>query len=535
MRCAIATVMLFSLVLTGFAQDTIYIPDDYSTFYDAINAAAAGDTIVVRPGTYYERIDFIGKAITIKSEYGPEVTVIDRVQWGTVVYCHSGEGQDSVLEGFTLTNGSGRDNPQGYECGGGVYCENSSPTLLNNIIISNRTGNGGGIYCRGASPLVVGTIIEQNAAVGPYYSRGGGVYCDSSSSPTFRECIFEANTSATGGGLFFDENSDATIECCRIAFNSASEEGGGILCKQGSDPVITNAWIHDNTAEYGGGIAAVSGSGPTLLNSIIAGNDAETGGGIYWYAFVADAPITNTVVFANTAIDGGGIYFKGWTAICNSVFWNNEATGHGPEFYVNQYSNPTISYCDVEGGPGAIFVEPGGNPIWGAGNIDADPQFVDATGFDFHLTIDSPCREAGFNAEPTLPSEDFEGDPRIAGSTVDIGADEFHHHLYCEGDIVPGSPISIRVVGNPGKPVKLFRSSGIQDPPQSTPYGDLYLQLPFKEKWSLGNVPATGVLFWDVTLPSGLNPGAEFYLQALVGAVGGPTSKITNHMTLTVE
>ena len=65
------------LVLISTNAATIYVPDDYPTIQGAINAAVDFDTIIVRPGTYVENIDFAGKAITVKSEDGPDVTVID--------------------------------------------------------------------------------------------------------------------------------------------------------------------------------------------------------------------------------------------------------------------------------------------------------------------------------------------------------------------------------------------------------------------------------------------------------------------------
>jgi hypothetical protein len=52
---------------------TIYVPDDYTTIQAATDASANGYTIIVRPGTYVENIDFVGKAITVKSELGAAV------------------------------------------------------------------------------------------------------------------------------------------------------------------------------------------------------------------------------------------------------------------------------------------------------------------------------------------------------------------------------------------------------------------------------------------------------------------------------
>ncbi len=62
--------------------------------------------MVVAPGLYHEAIDFIGKAITLRSTDGSEVTTIDASGLDTtVVMFISGEGKDSVLTGFTITGG----------------------------------------------------------------------------------------------------------------------------------------------------------------------------------------------------------------------------------------------------------------------------------------------------------------------------------------------------------------------------------------------------------------------------------------------
>ena len=55
----------------GVAQSTWYVPDDFSTIQAGIDGSANGDTVIVRDGTYYENINFYGKAITVKSESGP--------------------------------------------------------------------------------------------------------------------------------------------------------------------------------------------------------------------------------------------------------------------------------------------------------------------------------------------------------------------------------------------------------------------------------------------------------------------------------
>ena len=85
---------------------TTYVPTDQPTIQAAIDAATPGDVIVVAPGTYWETIDFQGKAITLRSSNGPSDTTIDGTGLGgSVVQAVSGEGPDTILEGFTITGG----------------------------------------------------------------------------------------------------------------------------------------------------------------------------------------------------------------------------------------------------------------------------------------------------------------------------------------------------------------------------------------------------------------------------------------------
>lgn len=94
----------------------IKVPEDFSSIQKAINAASNGCEISVYDGTYNENINFIGKAITVHSVNGAEKTNIDGNAKGTVVTFNSGEGKDSLLDGFTIINGYA-------EKGGGIYIE----------------------------------------------------------------------------------------------------------------------------------------------------------------------------------------------------------------------------------------------------------------------------------------------------------------------------------------------------------------------------------------------------------------------------
>src|SRR5690348_13107710 len=102
--------LLFSLLTVLFVPlsfgTTIHVPTDQPTIQAAIDAANNGDTVLVSDGTYKENINFNGKAITVTSVHGASKTTIDGGGVNTVVLLVTNETAASVLNGFTITNGS---------------------------------------------------------------------------------------------------------------------------------------------------------------------------------------------------------------------------------------------------------------------------------------------------------------------------------------------------------------------------------------------------------------------------------------------
>jgi predicted outer membrane repeat protein len=501
---------------------------------DAIDASANGDTTIVRPGTYFENIDFLGKAIIVKSEEGPDATVVENQLWfGSVVTFRNGEGVDSVLDGFKLTNGTGTLFPYWYIVGGGILCMfDSSPTIMNTLITGNTAEMGAGIFCGyDSSPIIMNTTISGNVGGGIsciYFSSPtimnttitsnlGGIYCDWYSPPTITNTTISENM----GGICCSSDSSPIIMNTLITGNTSDYCGGGVYCDNSDSPaIIINTTIVGNTAyEYGGGIYCL-GTSPIIMNTLITGNTSDyCGGGIYCYGSDSSAIIMNTTIAGNTSCEhGGGIYCNdSLLTLSNTILWNNSAAT-GPEIYLDYYDKPstvTISYSDVKGGQACVYVEPGYILDWGEGMIDSDPLFVDAATDDFHLTFNSPCRGSGDNAIVT-ELYDFEGDPRICQGTVDMGADEFHDHLYCTGDFTPNGSIEGKFIGLPGTwPVGLFIGSGVLDPPMQHKWGEFYLKTPWL-LFPLVPIPAKGVLEIPATLPGTSSP-YDIPMQALIG------------------
>ncbi len=130
---------------------------DYSTIKQAINAASNGDTVVVADGNYTgtnnKNLNFNGKAITVQSENGPANCIIDCEGNGRGFTFNSGEGADSVVDGFTIRNGD-------VVSGGGIYFIGKSNPTITNCIISGNTGKyGGGIHCWDSDPNITNCTI----------------------------------------------------------------------------------------------------------------------------------------------------------------------------------------------------------------------------------------------------------------------------------------------------------------------------------------------------------------------------------------
>jgi hypothetical protein len=490
MKTAFVLVAVLCMPALAFSA-TIYVPDDYATIQLAIDDSVNWDTIIVRPGTYVENIDFKGKKIKLQSEFGPDATVIDGNQMGSVVTCQSGEQPGTVLKGFTITNGKYDHSFKG----GGMYNWQSSPTVTRCIFYYNY---GSGMDNENSSPTVTHCIFAEN---------GIGISFDNSSITVFT--VTHSTFSKNGGGGMEGWNGSVVVDHCYFYKNTGwGGYGGGMDCVI-QDGTVTHCIFEENGANWGGGISAwalnfkvthcdfynnsaYEGGGidscTTVSNCTFYGNSAQQGGAIG----VSDQ-VTNCTFYGNTAQSGGGIYDGG--TVTNCILWENQP---------DQITSGSVNYCCVQGG------------YPGTGNIDSDPLFVDPNNGDFHLLYTSPCRDTGDNSAVTDPY-DFEGDPRIAYSTVDMGADEFYTHLYCIGQFTPGGRIYGKLVGLPGtSPTSLLFGSGVLDPPLPTMWGNFHLQAPWL-MIPLVPIPGDGVLVLPATIPATPPAPYDLPMQALIG------------------
>jgi serine protease len=192
--CSVAIALFVGLSALSTAEAaTIRVPADAATIQQAIDAAAAGDTVLVSPGTYVENITFRGQAITVASEQGPAVTIIDGNRAGSVVTFASGENRTAVLAGFTIRNGANSFS------GGGLRIQNSAPSIIGNWIVNNGACSGAGIYSYSSSPLTKGNTISRNYVYACSGASGLGVYIGGDSAAELVENVITENSGAGSG------------------------------------------------------------------------------------------------------------------------------------------------------------------------------------------------------------------------------------------------------------------------------------------------------------------------------------------------
>lgn len=478
----LAALILVATMPAPLTATERHVPSQHPTIQEAIDASVNDDIVIVADGVYEGAgncaLVIDSKRLTIRSASdNPAACIIDGGGTARGFLFSSSPSAGSLVQGFTIQNCSASDR------GGGIYCRwLGSPTIANCVFSGNAAVWGGAVACYMASPTLTGCLLTGNTA----QERGGGLYAMSDpAAPILTNCTISANSAQIGGGIACD-HATVTLDWCTITGNSVSSKGGGVDCVNVSPLNMTDCLIANNTATSdGGGINCLGGSCPatltrctlsgnssgwwggalccstggrfsmtacdlwansaryggalmcygpsalpaTLVNCRLAGNTAISDGGAF-YCHSMSPSITNCTLVGNSAVSGGGLWLSDHAhgTVTNSILWANSAA-NGPQAYVSatgptSASDLTVAYCDAEGGQAGIATGSYGTLIWGGGNLNADPRFIDLDGpdddpntwadNDNRLAIDSPCIDAGSN--PTVPAgiiTDLDATPRF--------------------------------------------------------------------------------------------------------------------------
>jgi hypothetical protein len=288
---------------------------------------------------------------------------------------------NAILDGLTITGGKANGSNTSIiingktidrDSGGGLYNDESSPTITHVTITENsatitggamsQRGYGGGIYNKNSSPVLTNVMISGNSVsmVASGSGSGGGIYNDNSS-PILTNVAIIGNSAINGGAIYNFINSSPKLTNVTISGNLASNDGGGIF-NAASTPEFYNTIIWGNVGNNGGDNIINYGSIPVFAYSLVQGS----GGSSNWVnAFGAD---------------------------------NGNNIGADPLFYNPKPASlaPTIlgDYSLIEDTP--------------ANNTGNDDLYLDALGI------------SDFTGQT-----DLAGNPRLVGVSIDMGAYEF--------------------------------------------------------------------------------------------------------------
>ncbi|MEA3478758.1 MAG: T9SS type A sorting domain-containing protein, partial [Bacteroidota bacterium] len=454
--------IIFLISCIGFSTNgqIIHVPADYPTIQEGIDAAGSWfDTVLVAPGTYYENISFIGKRITVASNFimsGDTMDIINTVidgsqpanpDIGSTVSFASYEDTTSIICGFTITGGTGTYVPAvDVRSGGGIAIGYSGAKIIHNIIENNSVNgthaDGGGI---GFGPpgdpgfvVIRNNKIRNNEAISTESAGGGGI---TSGNAIISNNIIQGNLARNTGSGSIYKCSGGGI------FSSGSDNPEPVYIEFQGNVISGNKSISESTDEwngYGGGISLYNVYG-LIKNNTITENEISTankclgcgivcmysdtslliegntiahnyygdgqsfGGGIMFYN--ASARLENNMIYKNHAALGGGLYIwdsdggSGNTQMINNTIVDNEADEYGGAIY----NDNTVSYVfnsiiwdnessggeELSGDYEVRYSDIEGE-FTGEGNIDADPEFIDPDNDDYHIQDYSPCCNMGY-------------------------------------------------------------------------------------------------------------------------------------------
>lgn len=395
----IILINLVVLLSTAYGRGPIpqvrVVPFPYSTIQEAIDASNDGDTVVVHPGTYTGEgnrdIDFLGKAITVRSEDPDEegivaATIIDCQGTGEdphrAFILQSEEDANSIIDGFTIINGyiridglaAGEGETEGGpgqdSYGGAINCTNSSPTIRNCIIRNCIAEGGKGGNGTPGTPGEPGDPNDPNdpgippTEGGPGGSAGSGyggaIYCDPYSGPTILNCRI-SNCSALGGeggeggeGGTGGEPNDPNAPDGTSGSSDTSGYGGGIYIAAGSIATVTDCYFTDCNAVAGAGDGESRGGAlyyGTGYSGAFTGNandcEAGYGAGIYCDANCTFALAGNTFA-GGIGMYGTGVYFDANCVLTMDNCLVTDGTGDfGTGIYFGADCNATLSNVDI--------------------------------------------------------------------------------------------------------------------------------------------------------------------------------------------
>lgn len=391
-----AALSLLSLGLSvPMASGALWVPDEQPTIQAAVDATVAGDTILVRPGTYAgpgnHSIDFQGQDRVLIGVGGAELTVIDCLGAEYGFYLHSGESLASLVRGFTLQGASEA----------GIKCTHAAVTLdslkfvvtrytaietaydslrVHEVEMMTPSGAWGfgidpyqsvieidGLYTDGLNTAIFGGSSQLAFHRGEIYrSRSEGIVLGSGDSCVISGVDFIDNRGQDGGAI--NTLGPVTLSNCRFLGNYAWRFGGAIyVWTEHGDLQATDCLFSGNRSDYSAGaVLCHEEANADLVGCTVVGNTSDHG-------------------------ESGALAFGGYPATTGSITRCIIAFNTGSGIEAFDAAQLAIDCVDLFGNSAGEFQRDGSDQTAWADSLLRDPLFCGAAQGLFTLAADSPC------------------------------------------------------------------------------------------------------------------------------------------------
>lgn len=296
------------------------------------------------------------------------------------------------------------NNTNSYNGGGMYVLDGGSPHLIRCKFEGNWASNGGGLHNQGGRLWLEDCTFTRNVACGLYCADtgyGGGI-CSTSklAGSKIENCKFISNTASEGGGAYFGDmpmqpwrppnrGENALLSGCTFVRNCASF--GGAVRQNISALDIEYSMFNENSALHEGGAISSRASFTNISHCIFSGNSSSRKGacissignrGIIWQGrewpneFILT--LNNCTFAGNLAPSGRAIACKSYGSqdLDNTIISNCILDNGDNEIHNDDGTKTTVSYTNLHGGASSVH-DPCNVLVWGQGNIDADPCFVE--------------------------------------------------------------------------------------------------------------------------------------------------------------
>jgi hypothetical protein len=378
----------------------LHVPGDHPTIWQAVDAAAAGDSVLIAAGTWTDRATrlvplggsifsitscgFLKAGVTLIGESGAAATVVDGGVTGpglvmTFILANQPAGE-VVLQGLTITGAE-------YNAVDAHACDKltiRSCRIVNNTLVPSGSAIDAAL-CK--ELRVFDSEISFNVRD---LGQVSGIHAPENDLVEVRRCRFEGNYGRALGAGDTTPPTTVIVTDCEFVGNraldgAAVQVGGG----PGSATVERNLFLR-NAAENGsqayGGALSVDALGATIrFNTFAFDSSSGVGGGV----FIGSGPVTlSDNTFYGCHVSPG--YFGCAVTVGSatvSVQRNVFSFSTGGSALMN--ANATLS-----GGCNVIYGNAGGD-FYGwvpfATDIFLDPLFCDPDNLDFTIHANSPC------------------------------------------------------------------------------------------------------------------------------------------------